>query len=243
MPPAAEVDQIDKYLPFLVEIRRRLLFLLSLFLVTTTLGFIYYERIIKFVLGIFKLKGVNIVFTSPFQFFSLAINSAILVGIIVVFPLIIIQVLSFLKPALTKKEYRLIVLLLPLCLILFVLGFAFGVYVMKYVLAIFYQKSVELNIGNLLDIELLLSKIVLTAILMGIMFQFPIVMTILMRLKIINFKFFISQRPVAYLIGLIFVLLLPPTDLLSDALLFLPLVLLFEFTLILNKLVLKSHLL
>src|SRR3972149_9652707 len=191
-------DTINRYFPYLMEIRKRLLFIASLFLVAAVFGFFYYEKIVIFILKFLSFEGINVVFTSPFQFFTLAVNSGIFVGLVIVFPLILFQLLAFLKPALKVKEYRLIIALLPIAIILFVGGFSFGVAVMRYIVAIFYQKSVELQVGNLLDIELLLSKIVLTGALMGLAFQFPVVMTVLMRLKVIRYSSFIKQRFIAW---------------------------------------------
>lgn len=234
---------LSKYMPFLVEIRKRLLFIFSVFLVTSVIGFIYYEKIVSFLLKIFSLDGVNIVFTSPFQFFNLALTSAALLAVIAVFPLITYQVLAFLRPALNSREHRTIISLLPLSLLLFVSGFGFGAIIMKYVIMIFYEKSTSLNVGNFLDISLLLSQILITALLMGLAFQFPIILTILMRLKVIKYKFLVQKRIFIYGLSLVFAILLPPTDLLSLFLLFLPLALLFELTLLLNRWVLKSHIL
>lgn len=231
---------INRYYPYLMEIRKRLLFLASLFLISAGIGFFYYERIITLILSFLNLEGVNVVFTSPFQFFSLAVNSGMFLGLIAIFPFLIFQIISFLKPALNRKEYRLITFSLPLSIILLAVGFGYGVTVMKYVVTIFYQKSVELQIGNILDIELLLSKIVLTGILMGLSFQFPVIMSVLMHLKVINHKTMVSYRPLAYAGSLMFVMLLPPTDILSDVLLVLPLVILFELTLLLNRFFLKK---
>ncbi|MDD5416203.1 MAG: twin-arginine translocase subunit TatC [Candidatus Daviesbacteria bacterium] len=234
---------IIKYSPFFSEIRKRLIFTLSVFIICAVVGFIYYENIIRFVLRIFDLKGVNIVFTSPFQFFTLAVDSALLVGFIAILPIVIFQILSFLKPALRRSEYKAVLALLPITLLLFISGFIFGVLIMKYVVIIFFQKSVELNIGNLLDISKLLSQILTTALLMGLAFEFPVVLTILMKLKILKYHAIVKKRLLVYILSLIFAALLPPTDLLSLVLLFLPLALLFELTLLLNRYVLKSHLL
>lgn len=77
---------------------------------------------------------------------------------------------------------------------------------------------------------------------MAIAFLFPIVMTILMQLKVVKHKIFVKQRPWAYMAGVIFVILLPPPDLMSDVILFAPLAILFELTLILNRIFLKTHL-
>ena len=236
-------DNLNKYFPFLMEIRKRLLFIAAIFFLSAMFGFFYYERIITLILSLLQLAKVNIAFTSPFQFFTLSINSGIMVGLIISFPLILYQVMSFLKPALTKKEYKTILTLIPVTMVLFAFGFIYGVAIMKYVLTIFYQKSVELNIGTLLDINLLFSKIVMTGILLGMAFQFPVVMTILMRLKVIKYKVFIKQRFLAYTVAIVFAAMLPPTDILSLLFMTLPLVMLFELTLILNKIVLKSHIL
>lgn len=240
--PASVSNNLTRYLPFVLELRKRLLFAVSLFVVASLIGFIYYERIITFVLSFFSLKGVNIVFTTPFQFFTLALNCGLIVGVIVVIPILIYQFLSFLKPALRPKEYRLLVTILPLAILLFIGGFIYGVAMMKYVVQIFYQTSVKLQIGNILDVESFLSKVLITGLLMAVAFLFPIAMTILMQLKLVKHKTFNNQRPIAYLIGLAFVILLPPPDLMSDVILFAPLVILFELTLLLNRIFLKTHL-
>ena len=230
------------YLPFLLEARKRVLFTSSVFLIASFLGFLYYENVIRLVVGLIHFEGVNVVFTSPFQFINLAISSAFLIGIIVSFPMIIFQTLFFLKPALRPKEFKLMVSLLPLSLVLFAFGFIFGFFIMRYVINLFYAKSLELNIGNFLDISNLLSQILVTSSLMGVAFQYPIVMTLLIRFKVIKHKTFEKQRPFAYVIALAFAAILPPTDLFSLILLTLPLVILFETTLILNRMFLKTHL-
>lgn len=232
----------SRYYPFLLEIRKRFLFVGSLFVIATIVGFFSFQRIVTLVLGFFRLQGVNIVFTTPFQFFTLALNSGLVVGVIVVIPVVIFQLLGFLKPALRQKEYRILVNILPLTLVLFSLGFGYGVLVMKLLLEIFYRTSVSLQIGNVLDIEKFLSNVLLTGLLMGVSFLFPIVMTVLMLLNLVKHSFFERQRIYAYLIAVLFVILLPPPDLISDIVLFTPLVILFELTLILNRIFLKTHL-
>jgi len=235
-------ESFNKYFPYIMEVRKRLLFIAAIFVASGLFGFFYYEKIINIILSLLNFTGVNVAFTSPFQFFTLSINSGLLAGLIITFPLILWQVLTFIRPALTKKEYKIIVTLIPLTLVLFILGFFYGVAIMKYVIAIFYEKSVELNIGNLLDINLLLSKVIMTGVFMGLSFQFPIVLTMLMRLSVVKYKQFVKQRMLAYAVAVIFAAFLPPTDVLSLVFLTLPLVFLFELTLLLNKLLLKSHL-
>lgn len=226
----------------MMEIRKRLLFASSIFLISGIIGFTYYEKIVRVVLELLNLQGVNIVFTSPFQFVNLAISSALVVATVATFPFILIQLLSFLEPALKKREYKSILRLLPLGILLFGLGFYFGLMMMKYVVSLFSQKALELNIGNFLDISKFLSTVLSTSALMGIAFQYPIVLAVLAQLGIVKYEMLKKQRVYAYTASLVFAALLPPTDILSLALLTLPLVILFETTLILIRLFIKPKL-
>ncbi|NIT03772.1 hypothetical protein GTO10_02450 [Candidatus Saccharibacteria bacterium] len=222
-----------------MEIRKRLQVMFVVFVVAALLGFVYYEKIVTFSLTIFRLEGVNFAFTSPFQFINLAVSSGLAAGIIASLPLLLFQLFSFLKPALSKREYRFVLTLLPLAILLFVTGFFYGVAVMKYVIGLFYQNVLQLSITNLLDVSTFLSQIIATSSLMGAAFEFPIVLTALVNLNVVGYDKIVSQRPLVYLICLIFAALLPPTDILSLALLTVPLIVLFESTLALNRVFLK----
>jgi sec-independent protein translocase protein TatC len=224
-----------RYMPYLMEIRKRLFFIFAVFFVAASIGFIYFQPLIKFVMRLYDLKGINIAFTSPFQFINLAIDSGISIGIIVIFPLLIYQVLSFLKPALKEKEYHLVLSLIPVSVVLFIIGFAFGSWMMKFVVSIFSQQSNQLHIQNLWDIEKFLSQIFLTALFLGILFQFPIVLSSLIRLKAVKYSTITNFRLPIYGVLVILTIMMPPTDILSDFLIFFPLAFLFESTLLFNR--------
>lgn len=226
---------VDKYSLFLIEIRKRILFTLCVFAVAALVGFVFYERIIRFLIDILNLSGLNIVFTSPFQFINLATSCGLATGFVLVFPLIVFQVLAFLRSALKNTEYKILVGVLPLMLVLFLIGFLFGALIMKWQIQISLSRSVSLGIGNILDISSLLTTVILTATLMGIGFQFPILLLLILRLGIIKQDQLSKQRLWVYLGSFIFAVLLPPDSVLADFLLTLPFIILFELTLILNR--------
>lgn len=226
---------ITQYMPFLIEIRKRLFFILALFLIASAIGFFYFEPVIKIILKFYDVGGVKIVFTSPFQFINLAVNAGLTFGIIITFPLIIYQIVSFLKPALKQKEFKSIVYAIPVSFILFVSGFSFGTWLMRFVFEVLSNQARQLQIQNLWDIEVFISNIFMTSLWLAIIFQFPVVITPLIRLNVIKYKSLVSSRPMIYLALLIFTLSLPPTDILTDFLIFFPLAFLFEITLLLNR--------
>lgn len=232
----SELDEfISKYSPFLIEIRKKILSTVLVFIVAAIVGFLFYEKIIKFLIDLLDLGGVNIVFTSPFQFINLSISCGIATGLVFAFPLAIYQILSFLRPALKKREYKMIAGFVPLSIVLFSIGFSFGILVMKWQIQLFLTKSQELGIGNILDISKLISTVLLISVVMGITFQLPIVIILLSRLGIVKHSQLAKKRPWVYLGSFFLTILLPLDSILADVLLALPIVVLFELTLLLDR--------
>lgn len=233
-------ETINKYYPLLLEARKRVFFAASVFLIGALAGFVFYEKIIGFVVDIFSLKGINIVFTSPFQFINLAFSCGFITGIVLAFPLIISQILSFLKPALRNSEYKALLYFLPFSIVLFLVGFSFGAFIMKWQIEIFLSQSTSLGIGNILDISRLLSVVLMSSAILGVGFQFPIVLLLLMKFKALKRSQIEKQRKWVYFGALVFAVLLPIDSILADILLAMPLVILFEVTLILSRLLIKE---
>lgn len=226
---------VERFTPFLDEVRRRLVITAFFFVSSTLFGFFFYEQIIRTLIKLLSLNDVNIVFTSPFQFINLAISCGAASGIVLSFPVLLYQILSFLRPALRKKEYNLIVRMIPFSLVLFVFGFAFGAMVMKWQIEIFVSRSVSLGIGNVLDISRLLTTVIWTAALMGVLFEFPIVLLVLLKFGIIKRQFLGRYRTYIYVLSFIIAIFLPPDSILADILLSLPLIILFELTLLIDR--------
>ncbi len=223
---------IEKFTPFVKEVKRRIIISLTLFGIATIGGFFFYEDIIKFLIKGLSLEGINIVFTSPFQFINLAISCGVATGLIFTFPLIISQILGFLRPALKNTEYRLILNYIPFSIILFLTGFIFGALIMKWQIEIFLQSSLNLGIGNILDVSKLLSTILLTSTFLGVGFQFPVLILIFARLGLTKRQSLSKHRKWVYLASLLFAILLPVDSILADVILSLPLIILFEVTLL-----------
>ncbi len=223
-----------------MEVRKRLFFTVVVMAAFGLAGAFFNEHIIKFFVGFLQLQGVNIVFTSPFQFINLALGTGFVVGLTCAFPLLLVQVLTFLKPALKPKEYQMVKLMLPFSILLFIFGFLFGALMMRWQMAIFLAKSVSLGIGNVLDISSLLSVVLLTSALMGIAFQTPIILLVLMKIGAVKRTWLAKKRLWVYIGSFLFATALPPDSLIADVLLSLPLVILFEVTLLLGR-VMKTN--
>lgn len=226
---------MEAYMPYLIEAQKRLLISVAALIGTAILGAVYYRQILRFIMGQFDLTGINMVLTSPYQVIELAIQTGVYLGLVITFPLIVYNVLSFLKPALEEDEYKTITSLLPYCLILFVAGFFFGVWVMNFIISLFAKATLDFSIGNIWDISRFFGQILFSGVTLGIVFQFPIILTVLMKFNLMSREQMVERRPYFYAAGLIVAAALPPTDIVSLILLVLPLLVLFELTLLMNR--------
>lgn len=231
-------ERVQEYLPYLEEIRRRLYRGVLLFCALFLTGFFSTSFIVKHALLLMHVQGVTIATTSPFQFADLAMDCGFFIASVVIFPYVTYTLFSFISPGLTRREKRKIFLLVPVSIILFALGFIYGVGIFYYGLTFLAQININVGIVNIWDISMFVSQIFLTASLLGILFEFPVALTFLMHLGIIKPELLRDKRKVAIAAIFIFVALLPPTDGISLILMSVPLVGLYEMTLLLNN---KKH--
>ena len=233
--PPASPTTMERYMPYLKEIQKKLLAVFIVFIIGASFGFIYYQTILTRIMNIFNLDNINIVLTSPYQFINLSINTGLITGLVAATPFFIYYFLKFTKPALRPKEYKLMIYLTPFSLILFIVGFGFGVWVVQFVISLYSSISQDFSIGNLWDISHFLSQVLFTGTSLAIIFQLPIIITALLRLKVIQYSNLTKKRRVIYAVLLLFAALLPPTDILSLVLLVSAPLFLFEVALLFNR--------
>jgi sec-independent protein translocase protein TatC len=156
-------------------------------------------------------------------------------------PVVIYQILAFLTPGLTRSEKRWIYIGLPLVIGFFAGGIAFGWYVtapaaIKFLVGFAAEDSNGLieNKPALNDFLGILTRLLLIN---GIIFEMPIVMFTLAKLKILNPRKVAKYRRYVILAVVVIAAIVTPTgDPANLALVAVPMYLLFEFGLILGRL-------
>jgi sec-independent protein translocase protein TatC len=219
------------YSPYLGELRKRLVSILAIFFIAFLAGFVFFRQIIEGFFRLFSLGEAQIIVTSPFQVFSLAVNTGLFLALLTSSPLLLFHLINFIKPALRIKERKLILPLILSSLTLFIFGFVFGFVMMRWVVWQFSQVFMTDKIANFWDIELFLSQILLTSAFLGLIFQFPLVLFFLVKLGIIDINSLREKRPMIIAGAFIIIALLPPADGFSLVLMVLPVLILFEITL------------
>jgi len=228
--------QHPNYYKYLDELRQKLYNLVIVFIVFFFGGFFLTAPILKQLVIFFQIKGVAIITNSPFQFLDLAMNTGLIVALIFCTPLFVFYTYNFLKDGFNRREKRIFLILLPVSLILFFIGFVYGFAILYSCLEAIARVNLNVGVQNLWDIDQYFSQIIMTAILLGFIFEYPIVLTFLLKLKVIKVSFLKKNRRYAIVVIFIIVSLLPPTDGLSLLIMSVPLILIYELTILVNSL-------
>ncbi len=225
----------ETYGPYLEEIRKRLYRLAIVFTGAFILGLFSTNIFLPFFVHFLSIENVTIVATSPFQLLELAMSAGFFSAIVITIPFAFQQAYAFLRDGLLPRERRMIFLLIPLSLFLFFLGFSYGFAVMYYAIGFIANVNAGFGITNLWSVTQFLSQILITSALLGCIFEFPVVLSALIRLRVCSVGFLRRNRRIAYAGIFIFVALLPPTDGLSFLVMSLPLILMYELTILANS--------
>lgn len=228
-------ETLNEYGVHLEQLRKKLLRVVKLFAVLFIIGFFLVTPGVKWAITHISLPGVTIATTSPFQFFDMIMSGAFLFATLITVPILGIACYRFLKPALLPSERKLFIRLIPLMVVLFLVGFAYGLGVLSFAIVMIAQVNTDIGIANIWDIGKFVSEIMVTAVLLGLVFQFPIVLTGMMRLGFLTVDFLRSKRRHAVVAIFVFVSLLPPTDGISLVLMAVPMILIYEVTIFINS--------
>ena len=228
----------------LSELRKRFLIIVSSVIFFSISGYYFSEEIIDLMLNASGSTAADFQVLYITSMFMIKINIAVFVGIIFSFPVILYQSLTFVKPAFENQlNFVKILLFLSLSLFLFILGILFGFYILI-PLSVNFFNSISLNLSGSVALNYTLENylIYLSWILLvsSVIYQVPILLFILVKINILDVSSLKSKRPYIIIIFFIIAALLTPPDPISQLLVALPMILLYEITIILIRLFFKN---
>jgi sec-independent protein translocase protein TatC len=183
------------------------------------------------------VPGIKLVYTEITEMLGTYFKVMLVIALILVLPYLTYRIVHFVRPALTENERRYVYVLLPTVVICFLIGAAFAYFVLLppalNFLFTFGSDIAEpmIKVGNYVS--------VVTTLLfwIGICFEIPIIMFFLTKIGIIQPKWLSKFRKGAYLIAFILGAFITPTsDPVNQALVAIPIIVLYEFGIILAKL-------
>ncbi|MGB0888114.1 MAG: twin-arginine translocase subunit TatC [Vicingaceae bacterium] len=174
--------------------------------------------------------------------FSLHIMVSLVSGIILAFPYILFEIWRFITPALAKKEKRNALGLVFSGSILFSLGILFGYFFVSPLSVQFLGNyTVSSQVQNQITLGSFISTVTTVTLVCGLVFQLPLIVYFLSKLGLLTPEFMRKYRKHAVVITLVLSAIITPPDVSSQVLLTIPLLILYEFSIYISKMVEKKE--
>ena len=187
--PPARTGSDDVEMTFtehLAELRRRLLISIGAVVVCSVAGLSLVGRLLTFVEKTF-LSGIQLHVFSPTEIFRVYLKLSILVGIVVAFPVILYQTYAFVAPALDRRvRSRIIWYALP-SFLMSAIGLAIcGYFILPFLMIRLCHVTHSVGVVGTSQLEPTVGFITLMLAIFAIMFQLPIVLSILASVGLVN---------------------------------------------------------
>ena len=231
------------FIEHLLELRKRFLTIFLSIIIFSSIGYIFSNSIISFLLDSTSDPFINFQVLKVTSIFMVKIIVSVFFGLIVSIPIILYQILFFLTPAIKSNVTKVrVIIFILFSFFLFVLGLVFGYYVLI-PLSVSFFKTISFSLLEYVSLNYTLENylvyIIWGLIISSIVYQLPIFIIFLVQIGLADINWLKSNR--RYVIVGFFILsaLLTPPDPLSQLFIALPLILLYELTILLIKIVKK----
>jgi len=233
-------DKKQSILVHLQELRRRLIRSIIAVAIATVIAFVFHEWIFY----ILKLpaEGLNLIFIEMTEMVGTIMKVCLIAGIILAMPYLVYEGIMFVSPALTSKEKKYVYLVLPWIALMFLGGVAFGYFILippatKFLISFGADiASPEIRVGNYISV---VARLLLA---IGIVFEMPVITTFLARLGVLKPKWLSDHRKAAIIFAFILAAIITPTfDPINQSLVAIPLIVLYEMSIWLARLVQKRQ--
>jgi len=241
------MNEVQKpLLEHLIELRRRLLIVVSALAVAMGVSYAFADHIFAFLVDplaqlLQDQPGRRLIYTGLTEAFMTYLKIAFFGGLFLSFPVLAYQIWQFVSPGLYSHEKKLAVPLFLGAPVLFLLGSAMAYYIVCPVAWKFFLSFESPSAPGMLPIQLearveeYLSLVLKLIFAFGICFQLPVVMYLLGRLGIVSAQALQEKRKYAFLGIVIVAAIITPPDFFSPISLIIPLYALYEISIILVK--------
>ncbi len=245
-------DKPQPLIEHLIELRSRLIWAVGAFFVAFLVCFYFAKQLFNILVQPFRWavewaglghRNVELIYTAPQEFFFTQIKVAMFTALVLAFPVIASQIYKFVAPGLYKNERAAFLPFLIASPILFLMGAAL-VYFFFTPMVMWFFLAMEQGGGEgKVAIQLLpkvseyLSLIMSLIFAFGLVFQLPVITTLLARVGFVTSDGLKEKRKYAIVIAFIVAAVLTPPDPVSQIGLALPAILLYEISIYTARLV------
>ena len=225
----------------LAELRKRLIRGLIAVAIASVLAFAFYQQIFDILIGPAP-PNLNLQAIEMTEMLGTIMRVCLVSGLILAMPYLTYELIMFVSPALTRREKRYVYLILPWIALMFAAGVLFSYFILIPRMIGFLMTfgsgiaSIEPRIGSYINV---VTRLLLAV---GLVFEMPVLTTFLARLGVLKPKWLADKRKIALILAFILAAMITPTiDPINQTLVALPLVILYEMSIWLARLVYRKE--
>lgn len=218
----------------LEELRKRIIITLGTFILLFIISFLYVQEIYSWLVQDIPVK---LAILGPSDILWVYFLLASVVSFAGTIPIAAHQIWLFVRPALKESEQKITLAYIPALFLLFVGGISFGYFI---IFPIVFQFLLSLSEGVMMTYfttDKYFRFVVHMTLPFGFLFELPVVMMFLTSLGVLNPYRLQKMRKYAYFILILTAVFITPPDFLSDILVVIPLLFLYECSVLLSKVV------
>ncbi|QWU17202.1 sec-independent protein translocase protein TatC [Paenibacillus sophorae] len=227
----------------LTELRKRIIYILVVFVIGLAGGLFCAKPVYEYLIAADTARGFVLHAFSFWDGIGMYMKIAMAVSLIVTLPFIIYQLWAFVSPGLRPVERSTALRYVPYALLLFVLGLLFAYYIV-FPMALSFTVSVTRDMGleETYGIAQYFNFMFSLVLPMALLFELPLIVMFLTRLRILNPLRLRKVRRYAYFALIFIAVVITPPDFISDFLVTIPLLVLYEFSVFLSAFVYRKQL-
>lgn len=217
------------------ELRKRLIISCLAIILGSVLCYNYIDKIIQLVVK--PAAGLEFIYLSPPELFIAYVKISLILGLAVALPIVLFQIWMFIKPGLKEKERQHVLFAMFMGIIFFTMGIVFAYYIIIPMTIQFFIKMSVDQIAPLFSFANYISFISSLLLSFGLVFEMPLIVILLTQLGLVKPDTFKKSRKMVILGTFIAAAILTPPDVVSQTMMAIPMLVLYEFSIIISTII------
>ena len=223
------------------ELRNRIIVTLAVFVVGVIVCFSAASPIVKLLTAMGEQHGYKFVYIQPQELLMVYFSIALLGAVVLTLPVTAYEIYAFCSPGLRQKEKSMMLLGMTFGTVFFAVGVLFSYFItVPFMLKFLIAFSVDVEITASISIAEYMNFILTVFAIFGIIFELPVVSVILTALGIIKPEWLGKARRGMIVVIFFIAAVITPPDILSQIMVAIPIIGLYELSILLSKLVYKT---
>lgn len=223
------------------ELRNRILICVILLVVVFGICLSFAPQIVTLLTDMGQRYNYVYVYIAPQELFLVYMNVALVGAVVACFPVLAYQIYAFCSPGLSGKERGYISGSLIAGGLCFLAGVAFAYFIsLPFMLRFLIQFTGQVDVSASISIQQYVSFLLTVFVIFGLVFELPVVSVLLTGLGLVRAEWLVKGRKVMIVIIFILAAIITPPDIVSQIMVAVPMLALYEISIALSRVVGKA---